>query len=223
MNPKFFRLLGILIVILALPALAVEVQQIGWKDLQPKTIMEFEDPFAALSEKQLRQLGIYARVSNMEATTSQKVSDGMRAEARDAELSLREQGVDIEGLLKQREEIKALRMKRASATVDDLDGSHIRMPGYALPLEYNGKKVTEFLLVPWVGACIHTPPPPPNQIVHVKLNEGFKVANRFIPVWVAGKVKVGALAKELFFVDGTAPIDFVYSISDATVEEYKSN
>ena len=50
------------------------------------------------------------------------------------------------------------------------------MPGYLLPLEFSGKLVSEFLLVPWVGACIHTPPPPPNQIVHVKTDKPIELA-----------------------------------------------
>ena len=55
-----------------------------------------------------------------------------------------------------------------------LDGKTIRIPGYVLPLEFSGSKVTEFLLVPWVGACIHTPPPEPNQIVYVKARQGLR-------------------------------------------------
>jgi len=48
-----------------------------------------------------------------------------------------------------------------------LDGAKIRISGFAIPLEMKGDKVTEFLLVPYFGACIHTPPPPANQIIHV--------------------------------------------------------
>jgi imidazolonepropionase-like amidohydrolase len=65
------------------------------------------------------------------------------------------------------------------------------MPGYALPLEYDGKNVTEFLLVPWVGACIHTPPPPPNQIVYAKAAQPFPAKNRFAPVWIEGRLQIG--------------------------------
>lgn len=56
----------------------------------------------------------------------------------------------------------------SSATVEALDGQYISMPGFMLPLDYTEKgKVTAFLLVPYYGACIHVPPPPPNQIVFV--------------------------------------------------------
>ena len=48
-------------------------------------------------------------------------------------------------------------------TVEELDGANIRMPGYVLPLEFDGHKVTEFFLVPYVGACMHAPVPPPKQ------------------------------------------------------------
>ena len=57
----------------------------------------------------------------------------------------------------------------------EIDGAHVRIPGYLLPLELENDEATEFLLVPYQGACIHTPPPPPNQIVHVKLESGIQV------------------------------------------------
>src|SRR6187549_1707175 len=56
-----------------------------------------------------------------------------------------------------------------------LDGKSVRIPGYMVPLEDDSEIVSEFLLVPYVGACIHTPPPPPNQIVQVKMNSKKKV------------------------------------------------
>jgi len=50
--------------------------------------------------------------------------------------------------------------------------------------------VTDFLLVPFVGACIHVPPPPANQIIYVKIEQGFDVQGTFDPVWVTGTLKV---------------------------------
>jgi len=102
-----------------------------------------------------------------------------------------------------------------------LDGVRIRMPGYALPLEYDGKIVTEFLLVPWVGACIHTPPPPPNQIVYVKSDKGIEKAGRFTPVWVTGEMTIESATKSLFLVDGSAGIDVGYSLKANLVEPYR--
>jgi hypothetical protein len=55
--------------------------------------------------------------------------------------------------------------------VEELDGEFVRIPGFLVPFEMNGGKISEFLLVPYFGACIHTPPPPPNQIVYVTAEE----------------------------------------------------
>jgi hypothetical protein len=67
-----------------------------------------------------------------------------------------------------------------------------RVPGYMVPLEDNLEEVTEFLLVPTPGACIHVPPPPPNQIVHV-IMEGNKKAQVRLwmeAVWVEGMLRL---------------------------------
>jgi uncharacterized protein len=196
-------------------------RQLKWTDLRVR--VEFEDPFEKLTEDQLSRLSIYARIKAMQERVPHKISNGMQKEADEAEKSLRKEGINIEGLLARREEIKQLRTKRAGAMNKKLDGVNIKMPGYALALEYDGKKVTEFLLVPWVGACIHTPPPPANQIVYVKLDKGIEVKNRYQPVWVTGAVSVGALQKNLFLVDGSADISIGYSISGAKVEAYRKD
>ena len=73
---------------------------------------------------------------------------------------------------------------------NDLDMKEVKISGFLLPLAFNGTKVTQFLLVPFVGACIHVPPPPANQIIYVKVEQGFDVQGTFDPVWVTGTLKV---------------------------------
>ncbi len=73
--------------------------------------------------------------------------------------------------------------------VTALNGQHVRIGGYVVPLDFESTTVKEFLLVPFVGACIHVPPPPANQIVYVKADKGFEVAGQFDPVWVTGTLK----------------------------------
>ncbi|MFZ1102741.1 MAG: DUF3299 domain-containing protein, partial [Hyphomicrobiaceae bacterium] len=70
-----------------------------------------------------------------------------------------------------------------------LDGKRVRIGGYVVSLDFDATKVKEFLLVPFVGACIHVPPPPANQIVYVKSEAGFEVTGMFDPVWVTGTLK----------------------------------
>ena len=55
-------------------------------------------------------------------------------------------------------------------TVAELDGRSASLPGYVVPLEFDDRgDMTELLFVPFFGACIHVPPPPPNQVVYVHL------------------------------------------------------
>ena len=91
-----------------------------------------------------------------------------------------------------REEIYAEieRLNAAAPIEASLNGKVVKMPGYVLPLEYDGTAVREFLLVPYIGACIHVPPPPPNQVVYAKMGEHkpLKANGMFAPVWVTGKL-----------------------------------
>ena len=78
---------------------------------------------------------------------------------------------------------------RHFAIVPELDGEHVRLPGFLLPLEFDGTGGTEFLLVPFVGACIHVPPPPPNQMVHAISEKPYEMEHLFEPVYAIGEIK----------------------------------
>ncbi|HEY7553639.1 MAG TPA: DUF3299 domain-containing protein [Candidatus Binatia bacterium] len=91
------------------------------------------------------------------------------------------------------EELQQLDLKtgKAPASLTKFDGTIIRVPGFVIPLEDNDQAVSEFLLVPYPMACIHVPAPPPNLIVHVKMDKGKKVAFDFYaPVWAQGRLKI---------------------------------
>lgn len=79
---------------------------------------------------------------------------------------------------------------RPSDFLKSVDGKSARVPGFMIPLEDNQESVSEFLLVPSPMACIHTPAPPPNQIVHVKMAPGSKVKASYGPVWAQGRIKI---------------------------------
>ncbi|MBM4259890.1 MAG: DUF3299 domain-containing protein [Deltaproteobacteria bacterium] len=77
------------------------------------------------------------------------------------------------------------------ADLKKLDGTVVRVPGFVIPLEDSDRTVSEFLLVPFPMACIHVPAPPPNQIVHVKMDKGRKIPFDFYgPVWLQGRLKI---------------------------------
>ena len=101
----------------------------------------------------------------------------------------------------------------APAVVKELDGKRVRIGGYVVPLDFEATNVKEFLLVPFVGACIHVPPPPPNQIVYVKAEKGFDVQGSFDPVYVTGTIRVAS--------QYTGLAETGYSIDAETVETRK--
>jgi hypothetical protein len=74
--------------------------------------------------------------------------------------------------------------------VASLHGQNVRLPGFVAPLERSAKGISEFLLVPYFGACIHSPPPPANQIVHVVSNEPISEKTAQAAVWVSGRLEV---------------------------------
>lgn len=79
----------------------------------------------------------------------------------------------------------------------DLAGAEVRIEGYLLPLELEGANVTNFLLVPFVGACIHVPPPPANQLVLVDFPAGFSSTGLWQPVAVTGTLSLSGVSTDL--------------------------
>ncbi len=79
-------------------------------------------------------------------------------------------------------------------TVKTYHGRKIKLPGYIVPVDYNKQgKITVFYLVPYFGACLHLPPPPPNQIVYVRYPQGFEPAALYDPFWVSGELRLETL------------------------------
>jgi len=75
----------------------------------------------------------------------------------------------------------------STKVVEELDGQKVRVPGFIVPLTYdNEQRVTSFFIVPYFGACIHVPPPPPNQIIHSQFEQGSTVADIYDAYWITG-------------------------------------
>lgn len=92
----------------------------------------------------------------------------------------------------------AAQQSSTEPVVKELDGVQVKLPGYIVPLDMGEDgRVTEFLLVPYFGACIHVPPPPSNQIVHANSELGVKVDELYQPFWIEGPLKVEHASSEL--------------------------
>jgi hypothetical protein len=83
-------------------------------------------------------------------------------------------------------------------TIAMLDGVRIRIPGFIVPLEVDEQqRVTRFFVVPYFGACIHLPPPPPNQMIYVDVAKGVKLETISDPVWVSGELTTSIIENDM--------------------------
>ncbi|MEM9057417.1 MAG: DUF3299 domain-containing protein [Pseudomonadota bacterium] len=98
--------------------------------------------------------------------------------------------------------------------VEEFNGKAVRLPGYIVPFDFSAKAAySEFLLVPYFGACLHTPPPPPNQIVFVKADPAVTILDIYEPVWVEGVLTTGQFNSDL--------ADSAYELALDNVEIYE--
>lgn len=97
--------------------------------------------------------------------------------------------------------------KKAPDSLKKHDNTRVKIPGFMVPLEDNSRLVTEFLLVPNPQACIHVPPPPPNQMVYIKMKKGVPAA--FGPIWVYGDFKISVMRSQYGETSFEMDADFV--------------
>ena len=99
-------------------------------------------------------------------------------------------------------------------TVKELNQTKVRIPGYTVPFEFGANaEISEFLLVPYYGACLHAPPPPPNQTVFAIADEPIKLRNLAQAVWLEGTLYTQTQESEL--------ADAAYTIRIERVEKYE--
>ena len=202
------------------PATADLARELSWRDLVPGG-EALADPLAHLTGDQRLDLEAvaWARAAERRGEISSVSEEYEIAVEMTNELT--QQGLDVDALVEEyesfREQVDALNRR-----VDDgLDGKLVRIPGFALPLEFSGIAVKEFLLVPYFGACIHVPPPPPNQMVLVALDEPYVVNELFAPVWITGRMSVKRSTTSLAYVDGRASLETGYTLAGTRIEPYE--
>jgi len=155
---------------------SVEVTQLVWDDLMPDG--EFERLEALYTD----------------------FYDNMEANILAGEQSLMEagEGTNISSLIAEGAENDTMDQIGTFNVVEDLDGMTVRLPGYVVPFDFSAESEhSEFLLVPYFGACLHTPPPPPNQMLFVKASPAAKIESIYDPVWIEGRISTGKFTSDL--------------------------
>jgi len=95
----------------------------------------------------------------------------------------------------------------------ELNGRLVKIPGFVVPIEYDAdQNITAFFLVPYFGACIHVPPPPPNQIVYVSGAKNLKADLIYNPFWIEGTLTTDTMSHDL--------ANSAYSLKVNKISEY---
>ena len=159
----------------AIIADATEYTAIAWDDLMP----EGED----------------ARLEELYADFYAEFENRMRAGSQ----TLMEAGEEpVSSLIPEGGENDTMEQIGTFNVVDALDGKAVRIPGYVVPFDFSADaRHTEFLLVPYFGACLHTPPPPPNQMLFVRAQPAARIDDIYEPVWLEGTLSTGRFDSDL--------------------------
>ncbi|MCP4935054.1 MAG: DUF3299 domain-containing protein [bacterium] len=208
------------------PAIAGEAQELDWPDLLPQ-LAPLKNPLIDLPDDQRLALD---NISYFQSFEGDLMSGEDSADYKDAQKiakqsrrELEKQKFNVDDFFDRYRKWENELKQRNSLTVKKLDGKDIAVAGYLLPLEFAKSGVKEFLLVPYVGACIHSPPPPINQTVFVHMNKPHKINGLFDPVVVTGRMSTKPASKKLSLVDGQNVIDAGYSLAGKNIKKYQQS
>lgn len=203
----------------AVPAAATDGNTIAWTDLRP-VAKSLEAPFASLPEPLLEAMRTHVRWRT--SKRSARSDEAFIAEHEMALALLTEHGVAVDQLMKERRKIMAQNSRIGHGANSDILGRSIRLPGYVVPLTFTKGQVTEFLFVPVAGACVHTPTPAPNQIVHVIYPEGIAFSSIFDAFWIEGELAAEESKSDVLFYDGAATgVQASYALNATDVRTFQ--
>lgn len=207
----------------ASPAFA-EGPEISWADLPDASTQVFDDPFAALSLEALRALAVVAR--SQERLSQNALAEDARQDAErrlsKARADLVALGVDADALLAQRWRIAKKREAAAVSANPALDGQEVTLAGFAIaaPPDPDGTNVIYLVSMP--GLCSHLPPPPPNQLIRVRLPGDWMPDRLHAPVRLTGRLDIVWSDRMMHVVDGLVPMRSSYAMQAHAVEEAPS-
>ncbi len=199
-----------------------DADPIEWRDLVDVSAQTYEDPFRELSLTQLEEARTYVR------TTQQLASEKLNAERRKAletrlsevSRSLKEEGVDIDWLISQRWIVAQRRGKAMSAGNPDLDGTEVSLAGFAIPVPPAEDGTRIAYLVPERGMCSHVPPPPPNQLVRLRLSDEWTPSMMHEPVVVSGVISISPSERRTMVVDGLQTLNATFAMEVVEVRTF---
>ncbi|MEM0987651.1 MAG: DUF3299 domain-containing protein [Pseudomonadota bacterium] len=194
---------------------------IGWEMLVPEEgAVPPVDPFEGLS--MWVRFDLEYAVETFAAVDAGLLPQGSDQHAMAQQIvdSLAADGLDPHRLIRDMAALDAARAAAQQAINPTMDGQIVQLPGYALPLSADPDTVGAFLLLPFVGACIHYPPPPANQVIRAELAMPHRFTGRYQSVWITGRLRAQTTTSQLSYVDGRAEVSAAWTIEVLSIKSY---
>ena len=221
------RCIALILVVLSLGSVAAfsaSTTKLDWEMLIPQTepLQNFFEDVPFEEQQALRNI-LYLEAypsGDRDEELAVRRDEARNRVAVDRE-NLEKQGVDIDALYGRYLVWAAEIERRGTLTEQKYNGLQVSISGYLLPLDFDPDGTTEFLLVPYFGACIHEPPPPPNQVVYLKSSTPLAPTALFEGVTVTGTMRVQSEKKDLSFIDGSSEVASAYVLEGEHIEPYQ--
>ncbi|KIC47242.1 hypothetical protein RA28_06150 [Ruegeria sp. ANG-S4] len=191
-----------------------------WDRLPDPSAQSFEDPYRDLSPEQFDSILYVVRLRrNLQqefGSTEERQNWQQRLQETEGELV--EKGIDVDWLLDQREVVTERRRKAGTAGNPQFDGQTVTLTGFAIPAPNDPDGQPVAYLVPERGMCSHMPPPPPNQMIRVRLNGDWTPGYFHEPVRLTGTLRIEPSMQSMMVVDGLVPMNATFQLETDSVE-----
>ncbi|TWU13335.1 hypothetical protein CA54_21700 [Symmachiella macrocystis] len=197
---------------------------IRWSYLAPENGKPFNDPFSKLTQNQLSDLSYVVRVQRLIAQEKIK-ADGVDAkEAAELARKLKNEGVDIDWLMVQRERVRQIRGMQveglSKSIAKSLGDKQVTLTGYVIPIKTIEGRLTEFFLVPTSAVCSNEAAPSPLQVIFISTEPGIARPGIRIPVRVTGTVQAKTTKKSVRNGVAVTTIQSAYTMLQPEIKAY---
>ncbi len=197
---------------------------LDWAALPDPAVQSYDDPFRDLTPEQFDDLLFAVRLRGrlQQDVGSAEERQKWQELLTETEEALAADQIDIDWLLSQREVVISRRDRAATSGNPSLDGQTVTLMGFALPAPPDDDGQSVVYLVPQPGMCSHLPPPAPNQMIRVKLRDGWTPAYVHEPVRLTGQLVIDPSDYEMNVVDGLMPMRATFRMDAEIVETLES-
>lgn len=214
MRPIALCVFAAAFLLVASPVSAVEMPTLDWSQLIDQSAQDYDDPYRELAPEQLIRVVTVARLRQ----TAEKGESIDQEQLSRETASLTADGIDVDGLIAQRWIVAERRERAATSGNKAVDGRDVVLSGFVIPAPLDDDGRATAYLVPERGMCSHMPPPPPNQMVRLRLPDNWRPEAIYEPVRLSGRLAVDPTSRTIRVVDGLVPMRATFSMEVSGIE-----